>query len=72
MNAAALSSFWAMRSLRLEKTQQKHRSDYQRYLGAKPLAEERGSREIELSAATRTRGACHDGVEGLRERPSRS
>jgi DNA repair protein SbcC/Rad50 len=35
--------------LRLEKTQQQHLGDYQRYLGAKPLAEERVSREVELS-----------------------
>ncbi len=34
--------------LRLEKTQQQHRGHYQRYLGAKPLAEERVSREVEL------------------------
>lgn len=31
-----------------EQTQQTYRSDYQRYLGARPLAEERSSREIEL------------------------
>jgi len=34
----------------LEQTQQKYRSDYQRYLGAKPLADERNSREIERNA----------------------
>jgi DNA repair protein SbcC/Rad50 len=33
----------------LEETQRKYRSDYQRYLGAKPLADERSSREIELN-----------------------
>ena len=34
----------------LEQMQQNFRSDYQRYLGAKPLADERRSREIDLSA----------------------
>jgi exonuclease SbcC len=33
----------------LEQTQQKYRSDYLRYLGTKPLADERSSREIELN-----------------------
>jgi DNA repair protein SbcC/Rad50 len=32
----------------LEKKQQDHRDDYRRYLGAKPLAEERIARELEL------------------------
>ncbi|MBV8378693.1 MAG: SMC family ATPase [Verrucomicrobia bacterium] len=34
----------------LAQRQQRHRSDYQRYLGAKPLADERGAREMELDA----------------------
>ncbi len=33
----------------LEQTQQKYRIDYQRYLGAKPLADERSARETELN-----------------------
>lgn len=40
----------------LENKQQKHRSDYLRYLGAKPLADERSSREIELSARREREG----------------
>lgn len=40
----------------LERTQQKHRSDYQRYLGAKPLADERSSREMELNARREQEG----------------
>ena len=40
----------------LENKQQKHRSDYLRYLGAKPLADERSSREIELSARREQEG----------------
>ena len=34
----------------LEQTQQRHLGDYQRYLGAKPLADERDSRQIERNA----------------------
>ena len=34
--------------VKLTQLQQKHRSDYQRYLGAKPLADERSSRQMEL------------------------
>jgi exonuclease SbcC len=34
----------------LEQAQQRYRNDYQRYLGAKPLADERSSRESELNA----------------------
>jgi DNA repair protein SbcC/Rad50 len=33
----------------LEQTQLKYRNDYQRYLGAKPLADQRSSREMELN-----------------------
>jgi exonuclease SbcC len=40
----------------LERTQQKYRSDYQRYLGAKPLADERSSREMELNARREQEG----------------
>jgi DNA repair protein SbcC/Rad50 len=41
----------------LEQTQQRYRSDYQQYLGAKPLADERGTRERELNAR-REREGC--------------
>ena len=36
--------------VQLAQMQQKYRSDYQRYLGAKPLADERSAREMELDA----------------------
>jgi exonuclease SbcC len=44
----------------LEQAQQKHRSDYQRYLGAKPLADERSSREIELNARREQEGRAEE------------
>jgi exonuclease SbcC len=44
----------------LEQTQQKYRSDYRQYLGAKPLAEERCSREIELNAQREQEGRAEE------------
>ncbi len=49
-------SFVANEIALLEQTQQKYRSDYQRYLGAKPLADERSSREIEVDARREQEG----------------
>ena len=40
----------------LEQTQERYRSDYQQYLGAKPLADERSSRERELNARREQEG----------------
>ena len=40
----------------LEQTQQEYRSDYQRYLGAKPLADEQSSREMELDTRREQEG----------------
>ena len=69
-NAVAPSDFWARKSRLLEQTQERYRSDYQQYLGAKPLADERSSRERELKSTTRTGGARRCGVEALREQLS--
>jgi exonuclease SbcC len=57
----------------LEETQQKYRSDYQRYLGAKPLDDDRRIREIEQEArreeekcAALELGLCETGLSELR------
>jgi exonuclease SbcC len=53
-------SFVANEIALLEQTQQKYRSDYRQYLGAKPLADERVSREIELNARREQEGLAEE------------
>jgi DNA repair protein SbcC/Rad50 len=53
-------SFVANEIALLEQTQYRYRSDYQRYLGAKPLADEQFSREIELNARREQEGRAEE------------
>ena len=58
--------FLADEIARLEQNQLKHRSDYQQYLGAKPLADERSAREKDCKAR-RDAEAAADAALRLRE-----
>ena len=58
--------FLADEIARLEQNQLKHRSDYQQYLGAKPLADERSAREKDCKARREAEAAA-DATLRLRE-----
>src|SRR5271165_3251508 len=58
--------FLADEIARLEQIQLKHRSDYQQYLGAKPLADERSAREKDCKARREAEAAA-DATLRLRE-----